>query len=336
MKNIWKIILLTIGVGLILSIIGLATGGNRTLYWDRTGLHTTGSGISSVTEHNLGSISNIHIDAGFSDIEFVRSDSFGIELFGDNMEWVWTLEGDTLTITHYQSTRFMILNIDFFSNQRNYAKIYLPENAKLDTVNLKTGSGNIEIGNFQVSNIEIENSFGNIDLENITSDNLKVSSNSGRFTGTNINTRILNYNNSFGDGRFNSVHAQSLNAECNSGNITFTNCKFGEAIVTNKFGDITADNITSLRSSIRATSGTIRLNGDFVGETIVHTDFGDIRLTTEKERSEYSYEFSVRFGSIRIDNERQSNQTTIINTNASPNHIKLTSSSGDIRINFAD
>ena len=43
MKKIWIIILLCIAVGLVLSVIGLATGASRSLYWDRAGIHISES-----------------------------------------------------------------------------------------------------------------------------------------------------------------------------------------------------------------------------------------------------------------------------------------------------
>jgi len=298
MKKIRIIILLCIAVGLVLSAIGLATGASRSLYWDRTGIYISGSGISSITEQNIGSVKSIHVDAGFSDVEFISSDTYGVDLFGENMEWQWTLEGDVLRVSHNQGTRMMLLNFDFFSGQRNYARIYLPDNVHLETLYIKTGSGNIDIGNFNADNIEVNNSFGNITLSNITSDHLQVDLNSGRFVGTNLTLQSLTYSNRFGNGRFQNVTTQGLSAESNSGDIY--------------------------------------IDGEVSGETIIHAEFGDIRLTTSKAIRDYSYNISVRFGSITFDGQRQGDRSSIISDSTQENHLQLTSSSGDIRVNFAD
>jgi len=45
MKTVWKIIIISIIVGIILSLTGLALGANRSLYLDRTGVHLNNKGI---------------------------------------------------------------------------------------------------------------------------------------------------------------------------------------------------------------------------------------------------------------------------------------------------
>jgi len=158
MKILWKVIILSIAVGLVLAIIGFFTGASRTLYLDRRGVHVSGSGISHITESDMESFKNIYIDAGFSDVVFVISDHYGIELYGNNMEWRWTLENDALGITYESSTRFQILHIDFISKERNYAKIFIPQDSQLETVTIKTGSGDISLADLQADNLDISTS----------------------------------------------------------------------------------------------------------------------------------------------------------------------------------
>ena len=335
MKTIWKIIIITITAGLILSIIGFSLGASRVLYLDRTGVRTSGSGVSQITEMNLGNFKNIYVDVGLSDVELINSDRYGIDLYGEDMEWIWTIEGDLLRITHNRSSRVQIMSIDFFQSERNYAKIYIPENVDLETVTIKTSSGDIKLGSFTADKVEVTNSFGKVDLSNITSNQLKVDLSSGNFTGLNISTGSLVYNNRFGDGRFQSINAGSLKADSSSGDLQLTDCLFTEASISNSFGKITANGLTSTKSNIQASSGNIVITGDFTGETIVHADFGDIKLTSSRSREEYSFDISVRFGSIRFDGEKFGDQASITSGSTLENHLKITASSGDIEVNFA-
>ncbi|MCL2820483.1 MAG: DUF4097 domain-containing protein [Oscillospiraceae bacterium] len=335
MKIVWKIIIVSIVVGIIVSIIGLTLGASRSLYVDRTGVHITGSGISSVIEPNLTPFKDIYIDAGFSDIEFINSDTFGIELYGNNMEWTWSHENGVLNITHEKGSRIQILQFGFNSAAQNYVRIHLPAYADLDIVNVKTGSGKITMGEFNARSLEINNTFGNVDINNITvSESMQIDLNSGRFTALSLEANNLIYNNRFGDGRFQDVKAKSIRAEANSGDLQFTNCEFGSALILNSFGKVTATGLITSNPNIRVNSGDINISGDISGEIIIHNEFGSIKLTTSGEKINYSYEISVKFGRLTFDGERRRDQTSIISGSMLENHIKITSSSGDVEVAF--
>jgi len=335
MKTIWKIIIITTAVGLILSIIGLSLGASRVLYLDRTGVKVSGGEVSQITEMNLSSFKNIYIDVGLSDIEFINSDRYGIYLYGEDVEWIWTLEGDLLRIVQNRSSRFTIMNFDFIQNERCYAKIYLPDNVDLEAVTLKTSSGDIKLGSFSADKVEVTSSFGKIDLSNITSNQLQVKISSGNFTGLNIKTGNLVYDSKFGDGLFQTISADSFRADSSSGDLQLTDCLFTEASISNTFGRITANGLTSTKSNIRASSGDINIAGEFTGDTIIHADFGDIKLTTSGSRGDYSFDISVRFGSIRFDGDQMGDQAAITSGSTLANHLKITASSGDIEVIFA-
>jgi len=332
MKIIWKIICLVIIVGVVLAITGLVLGASRSLYWDRTGIHVTGSGITSIVEHDIAPFKNIYIDAGFSDVEFKTSDSFGIDLFGDNMEWIWTLENDVLNITHDKNTRFQFLNFDF---SRNHAIIYLPDKIELDAINVKTDSGNIKLGGFSARNLNVNNKFGNVDLSNIiTAGYIQLELNSGNFTGLNLETQNLTYSNHFGIGRFQSVNSNTFRADSKSGDLQFIDCGFENAVIENNFGKITATGLIATSPNIRANSGDISIAGDISGEIIVHNEFGNITLTTSRKKSDFSYDISIKFGRLTFDGERLRDQTSIVSSSVLENHIKITSSSGNVDISF--
>ena len=342
MKSVWMKVLVIIAAGVLLLITGFFLGARLTLYRDGDGLRVRGRDtgeaatqkIHHVTEPDVGYFSNIYIDTGFSDVEFINSDRYGIDLYGVEMEWQWTLENGTLNITSVTvSTQ---TNIDFRSTKRNHIKIFIPENTEFNKITIKSGNGDIDIGDFRAQITEINNSFGNVQLQNITNEHMQISLNSGSFIGSNINTRALVYNNHFGNGSFQTITAQTFTAHSNSGDLNFTGCKFEETAITISFGKITITDITSSKTDIRANSGDINITGDLSGETIIHADFGNINLTTSKEETDYSFDISVSFGRIRFAGERMRNETSIKSNDEKENHLKISSSSGDIDINFKE
>ena len=339
MKTVWKIIGLVILVGIVLTITGLLLGASRTLYLDRTGVHISGNKISIVEESDLEAFREINIDASFSDIEFLRSDTFGIELYGENLEWDWTLEDNILTITDTGDLRLPILHFDFFQKQHNYVKIFLPENLPPDEqpqfVSLKTGSGNIRLDDFNTTVLDISNSFGNVDIKNMNTGVIFIELGSGRFTGLNLHAFRIVYNNRFGDGFFQEVGAVGFfEADINSGNLQFTNCILTNATIVNNFGKITATDVIAFSPNIRANSGNINITGEISGEIVIHNEFGNIDLTTSKVRSDYSYDVSLKFGKLIFAGEQLKDQTSIISGTTMENHIKITSSSGNVDVSF--
>ena len=336
MKIIWKIIIIVIIVGLLLSVVGFFTGASRIIYFSRSGVQVSGGEISQITETNLEQFRSVSVDVGFSDVEFVNSDSFGIDLYGIDMEWLWTLEDGKLNITHNRSAQLHVVNLNFVTAGRNYVKIFLPADAELENVTIKTSSGDIKLGSFRADNVDIRSSFGDATLNNITSNHLQVDLNSGRFTGTNLSTGKLDFKSQFGNGHFQSVTANSFKAESSSGDLRFTGCTFGEFDATNRFGDIIAGGLVSSRTNIQASSGDVRITGDLSGETIIHTDFGDTKLTLSRDKDEYSYNISVRFGNITYDGVRMRDQTSLNSGTVQENHLKLSASSGDIEVSFGN
>jgi len=257
-KTIWKIIVILIAAGLILAIIGFSLGASRSLYIDRTGVHVSGNETTYISEHDLASFSNIVIDAGFIDVEFFSSNAYGIEISSDNADLRWTVESDTLTVSLLRSSRVQIMSFDFSSSNRNYIRVLIPDDAIFDTVDARTSSGDIKIGDIKATSVEINSTTGNI----------------------------------------------------------------------------IANNIVSLRANVQTTSGNIRLSGDFFGNTEVHARTGDVRVSASGDKNDYSFRLSTRTGTIRSDGERLSNE--IADRPTRENHISITTTSGNIEVNFGN
>jgi len=335
MKKIWLIIIIAIAAGLLLSIIGISLGASRTLYLDTTGFYVDSSGETKITE-TLDEIKNIRIDAGSSDIEIVIGDTFGIDLYGNNLEWLWSYENGSLVIWHDKGTRFQIMNINIFPPyNNNYVRVYIPEDAVLDFVTVIAGSGDIKINGVTTDSITASTRTGEVKLNNIISEHIQVEMSSGNLVSENINTRSMVYNNSTGDGIFKTVNAETIMIQGRSGDLRFTDCLFDEIGIINTTGSIHATNLTSMRASINNRSGDIRLSGTFTGESIIQATTGDIVISTSLGREEYSYDISLRTGSITFDGERLRDQSAVTSGNTAENHMKLTTTSGDIKVEFA-
>ena len=331
MKMIWKIIVISIVAGLILATLGFTLGASRSLFIDRTGVHASGNEITHIAERDLASFRNVNVDVGFSDVEFVSSNAFGIEINSGNAEFNWSLENDTLSITIIRRSG-VHMSFNFLPIMRDYVKIFVPPDAMLDTVTVQTRSGDVRIGGIQAASVEVNSSTGDIRLNDISSDYLQVGSSSGDIIGSSINAKDFICNARTGDGRLQAINAERFSAERTSGDLTITGGELNMVSITVRTGDITLNGITSSGLNVQATSGDIRLSGDFSGESIIQARTGDVRVSTSRERDDYSFDLSARSGTIRFDGERL--RGDIKSSPIQENHIDITTTSGDINVSF--
>jgi len=334
MKTIWKIIIIAIAAGLVLAIIGFTLGASRSLYLDRSGVHIGGSETTHITEHDLASFRNINIDAGFSDVEFVSSNAYGIEINSDYAELDWTLENDTLTISLVRSSRVQIFNFNFSLRDRNYIRVFIPNDAAFDSVTVKASSGDVRIGDIRATSVEVNITSGNIWLNDISSDYLQVGSTSGNITSSAINTKDFIHNIRSGNGRLQTINAERFSAEITTGDLSITEGELGAVNITGQSGNITVNDITSSSLNVQVTSGDIRLSGDFSGESAIQVRSGNVRVSTSRERNDHSFDLSTRSGTITFDGERLRNETTLRSSPILENHINITSTSGNVDVGF--
>jgi lia operon protein LiaG len=332
MKTIWKVIILAITAGLILAILGFILGASRSLYLDRAGVHIYGNGSIHIIEHDLTSFKNIDIDAGFTDVEFVSSDTYGIEIKSDNARWDRLLENDTLTISLVRNSRVQIMNFNFLPIVRNYVKIFIPNDSVLGTITVKTSSGDVNLRDIRAESIDINSTTGNIRLYGISSNYLQTSSTSGNIIGSVLQANSFIHNTRTGDGRLQVMNVERFSAESTSGDLTITGSDLVMASITARTGNIIGNDILLLNANVQTTSGDIRLNGEFLGEMEIQARTGDVRVSTSGERNDYSYTLSSRTGTIRLDGERFSNEITSRPTQE--RHIAITTTSGDINLSF--
>ena len=336
MKTIWKVVIILVAVGLVLSIVGVAMGASRWVYWDRSGSHIVDvSAEKRITELDLEQIKNIEIKADFSDIEFITSDKYGIDICYRDEVVTWGLESGNLTVSVNNAVRvrprFFDINLSF-TYPKNYIKVYLPADAELDNVSVYTSAGDIKAGSFNADYVQIDNDFGRLDVNSITCNRLKIKMSAGDFSGRNLVSGDIEYRNDFGKSKFETINAKSLNVNCSAGDIRLSGCKVESIDVNNDFGKITATDLISSKTNIYASAGDIDISGEFSGQTVIKEDFGSVRFTTSKAKEDYSYDVFTDFGSVMVDNSRVRGGTQ--SGSSAVNSLYITNSAGDIHVNF--
>lgn len=334
----------TIGIGIVLGVVGLAMGGSPNLSgtWDSNGLHFTSTKHSnekvSIVEENMEEFKSIYIDNAFGSVTFKESSAFGIGIttYKDRGELDWSLVNGELVIAQKSSVNQNLLNFDFMSFGRVFepsVTVYLPKDHKMGNVTVKSDSGRIDASNFAADTVMFEADFGKVILNNISAGTLDTNLSSGVFEGSNLNvTGLFEFESDFGESSFTNVTADKLVAFASSGEIRFDNCAINTIDADSGFGKITGDNVRVKDMILNCESGTIDMNGD-IGATKISSSFGSVNVRTSHSIDEFILSLKTDFGKIKVDGQNRGESYNY--GNSSGKIFDIEGDSGDIDVFFS-
>ncbi|HHP7241597.1 MAG TPA: DUF4097 domain-containing protein [Cyclobacteriaceae bacterium] len=182
-----------------------------------------------------------------------------------------------------------------YNNLRSKLNFKIPEN--IDIV-IDNSSGNIELENLSGNNIEVDASSGNITANNINNDiSVEASSGNIKLYGAKGN---ISANASSGNLSLNDITG-NINAKTSSGNITIRNSK-GNISATNSSGDIKINDTTG-SLELETTSGGIKGTGvKITGDSFLSSSSGNISMDVENNPKEYAYDLKTSSGNIKVGN----------------------------------
>jgi len=322
MKNIYKLAVILIALGLALTALGTVLGAGRGVYINKSGVHVLKNSKNAearkISErHKNIFFDNINITAKSADIKFVKSDNYGVEItyYDDFYELVYDIgetEDGLLNINFKErGVYFFSWNL---SQNKSSVLVYLPESAFIDKVTVTTNSGDINLSGFSASDITARTSSGNLDINNVSTVRMSV-------------------NTSSGDIYINDVSADNMGVNVSSGNINFDSVSAVHMSVKTSSGDVTAGGLYTSGLSVTASSGNIKLNGGFKGESKIRVSSGDVKIVTSESVDSYSCVLSVSSGRITYDGitapgKKLSNELSRENT------LEISASSGNIDVEF--
>lgn len=292
MKRLMMILLCTAFAGIVLMGTGFAFGANTQLYIDGSGLHMGDSNESEkISKTAIQPITEIEVDVASAEIQIIPSADYGFEINSrKNPQITYTNENGKLKISQSGNYFWKIFGFDFnFSHDS--IKIFLPEDAKLQTVYLKTMSGKVSIGKLQCQTLNVRAVSGSVSAEKLVSDTTDVN--------------------------------------CTSGNVTINESKSEKFNLNLTSGSLKASGIQSNGLTADLTSGSATIEGELLGANTFKLISGSLRLNISGAKQDYRRFVNVISGSIYIDGEK--NNTGDSNSSAKNSlNINLTSGSARI------
>lgn len=227
LKNIVKITLIAMVIGLILTIAGCSI--NKGFSFDST-VDTNIINISSIESENekLDKFVNIDIESEVSNIKIIPSDEYKIELkyIKDESIVNYEVKDNTLKIKQ-ENLKKVNNNMDLLKDEYNLIKIYVPKGFVMENINIVSNVGNISLDEINSNILSASCDVGNIEIKD-----------------TNINKK--------------------LNISNDVGNIEVSGKIYGESNIKNNIGniDIEVDEYKNLYNyKIKNELGILELDG---------------------------------------------------------------------------
>lgn len=204
MKNTSKIIAISasimLGLGIILTIIGVIFGGVTSAYIDSKGIHFDDHERYEKT-FKFDDIKDIDVSVAFSKVAIVKSDTNKVKVNVSKRYQPKVIEKNGKLIIDSDNNKGMLkVNISLFSFKvpESTITIYLKEPDKLNTVILKQSFGEMRVEQLKAKSLQAKNHFGDMSVTG-SFEELSIHNN---FGNTKINTskiKELTSNNNFGD-----------------------------------------------------------------------------------------------------------------------------------------
>ncbi|MFJ7734813.1 DUF4097 family beta strand repeat-containing protein [Lysinibacillus sp. NPDC097287] len=262
-------------IGIVLAIIGYTSGGKWSLTINNSGIHVPNEQSFVTNSNELDAFTSINIDNQHVDVEILPSDSYSIEVSSfETTDITYEVKGGTLTVDA-KNAKNNGITIGFTSFKTPTIKIYVPK----DT---------------QLSNISLDSSFGDVNLEH------------------------LNF--------------QQLNLIVRHGDLSMENIVAGHTEITQSFGDMSLRQFASTSFVAESEHGDIDIDGELNGKSTIDSSFGDIDLDLLNKESELGLDLNMSFGEISFND--QSIEGDFSQSQNGDNQLQVSLSHGDLDLSL--
>lgn len=209
-----------------------------------------GSRSVSDTVELSGDVDTIKVDIDHAGITVAYGDDVHVEYtLPENMVPEIELKDGTLSVLQKNSVRIG------GSGWGDYSiMIVIPEETKIEKLDLNLDAGNFEIADIPCEDVKIKCDAGNIELDNIESKDMKIDVDAGNIELTDVS-------------------ADNVNVKADAGNIQLNGCTIDVFDADADAGNIDADNCTINSGEVKTDLGNISLNGN-IGDVKTHTSLG--------------------------------------------------------------
>ncbi len=217
---------------------------------------TSGKTVSD-EKHFEGNVDRLDVDVNFADLVIKTGSDVSVSYkMPESLVPSITFEGGTLKVKSKGNKKTTLsINGDYD------IIITVPEGVSVNSVDINTNAGNVDISDLSGTKISVDADAGNIKCKNINMSIISVDADAGNFDGKNISTDSLSVDMDAGNLVLNDCSVDQINADVNAGNIESHNC-------------------TIRRGKCKVDMGNISLSGD-IGDVSVKASLGNTNINRD-------------------------------------------------------
>lgn len=265
-------------VGILLLSCGVAFGGSPSFTISNSGVHIGSKMLKQFTKEKekIEDITKLSIKS-HNNIEFIPDNDFYIsyDIYAEREPNI-SIKNNKMTYREEETAE-----INFFSFQSNERKegiisIYYPEDTNWEEVILQTYDSDIQIPVMQTNKIQIEDSYGDIMLEQIIAQIIEVKSYTGTVDCNTIYSNKFYVKNSYGSVNFKDIEVEEGSCDLYTSDVSVDNFVCSNFELDNSYGDIILEQVTAQIIKIKSYTGIVDCNTIYSDEFYVENKYGPV------------------------------------------------------------
>lgn len=333
MRTMMKVLFILLGVGIIFIMVSVIFLPEWNLFADTFNGDRDYGELITYTEDEVITDLKLDLENRHITVNYVESDELTINYYAEeNDTFEFDLVDGELIMTHdFESFWLNIFSWNMVSRTYVTVTVNIPEAWVLDTVDLKTMTGDIDM-EFEEERtyqfVTLYNETGSMNISHITAIELYAHTSTGNIDMSDISTSIdFTVTLSTGDMTLNRIDTDTLSAQSSTGDIELNDVNANDAEVDNSTGRIIISNSEFHTLNVDISTGRIELDQVISNSYLLESSTGDIFVTLP-DLDDYRFDLETDTGKIKINGNSQGDEyqslTGTINFTASTNTGNIT------------
>lgn len=314
--------------GVALSAVGIAAGGVvHGIRLGSQGLQVSAPALQDGSpekseyvekEQSVDAFSSIEMELEYADIrvEASKTDEYRVVYFlPKKQEIECSVSNDKLVLKEGYSHNgvFGFGDATFFSfgsfgdgalQKTPQAVIYVPKDAQLANVDIKTESGNVVFQEIQAGNLTLAADYGDVKLENVQAGKIQMNLESGNLDMEQIQGKSCKVQNEYGDITINdAAFTGDVDVKLESGDISYENVRMRDLLLESSYGEVSGQQMKLRNLHAELESSTCSWNEMKLDQCEIESEYGDVSLVLSNPLKKYEYDLRAEYGEITIDGE---------------------------------
>lgn len=273
-KNLWKIALVLIGIGVIGSVFTFTSSGEKR--------------ASEEVEFDSDNIEKIDIRSDNAKVEVLPTEqsSLKVKVFAEGRydRLLSEVKGDALSI-QVKDKKDRFINFNFFDAGTSL-KVYMPKK-QYDSLDIKSHNGTVSLNNFHVDQAKVEADNGKIELQDINARMIDAETNNGKIDFQHVMAATIEAETDNGHMVFDQVEG-NLVGRTNNGRVSIKTENIDRLIdlkTDNGRIDIQTDEEpTNVVLDIKTKNGKVTVFGESDWDTVIGNGDHLVKLRTANGR----------------------------------------------------